>query len=428
MRRDRRGARPRADLRALVRGGLTAGVALLAPLRPGVATPLCAAHPGPPIWGELTVEDAALTFVLHGEPEPLTRCLGLELELVGPHTSAREAELEQALAAAFADQPRVTVDGTLVPPAFVGATFPEDTPEATGWLVVDVELRFPLAQPARRVALHWERYDGTEWGGERFLPITVRHGRLPEVFSVWPAEPEFVWHAPLASLADAPPVVVPARPSTRAPRVRLPLVAFGLLALGAVLVLLWRERAASWRWGAALVCSAAAWAARGLWVVPLGGGGLTPPSELEAGAIFDRLHQGLYAAFDAKDEQSIYERLAACVAPALVDPLYGDVYESLVLREEGGAVCAIESVDVRERRVTFLPDAGSAFDVEAAWDVAGVVSHWGHLHRRRNTYRARYRVDRFEAPAAPGGGADAGAQATWKVAGIEVLEREWVDE
>ena len=66
---------------------------------------------------------------------------------------------------------------------------------------------------------------------------------------------------------------------------------------------------------------------------------------------------------------------------------------------------------------------GTSFGVEAAWVVNGVVSHWGHIHRRSNVYRARYRI----APFASDDQADGEAQATWKISAIEVLEHERSD-
>jgi hypothetical protein len=251
------------------------------------------------------------------------------------------------------------------------------------------------------------------------VPVTVRQSRLPEVFSVWPAEPELVWHAPRASLADAPAAAVPAVLPPAEPLVRLPLAALGLLALGALALVLLRRRGSAARWGAVAAACALAFATRHAWVLPVGAHAPERPSAAEARAIFERLHESLYAAFDGTSEDAIYDRLALCVAPELVDLLYGDVYESLILREQGGAVCSIEGVDVRSADVRFERE-GPGFDVDAAWEVRGLVSHWGHLHRRRNAYRARCSVDLFPAAGA--------APASWKISALDVAEHERVDE
>ena len=52
--------------------------------------------------------------------------------------------------------------------------------------------------------------------------------------------------------------------------------------------------------------------------------------------------RNIYGAFDAASEDEIYDLLATSVDTALLDELYGEIYESLILRSEGGAVCRIE--------------------------------------------------------------------------------------
>ena len=56
------------------------------------------------------------------------------------------------------------------------------------------------------------------------------------------------------------------------------------------------------------------------------------------------------------------------------------------------------------------PGDGAGFRAEAVWNVRGSVGHWGHIHERRNRYRAELRV-------APVDGA-------WKLVGLELLEEE----
>ena len=46
----------------------------------------------------------------------------------------------------------------------------------------------------------------------------------------------------------------------------------------------------------------------------------------------------------------------------------------------------------------------------AVWNVMGSIGHWGHVHERRNRYRAKLEV-------APVGGA-------WKLVDLEILDEE----
>jgi len=365
------------------------------------------------------VTEEAVALSWHGEPGPLARMLGVEEDFVGPFETPEQQRLTDVLREAFLDHPRISLDDEPVRPSFESVVFPEDLPDADGWLVVEVRLRIPVQGTPRRIAVLWERFEGTEWGGERVVPITFRHGRLPEVASVWPEEPELVWHAPPPVREDAAPVVLPAPPAPK-PRWRVPAASLAALAAGGALGLGLRRRSSAAALGVLVVAGVVAAAARSRWVVPLGAAPPRPPTEAEALAIFDDLHAGLYRAFEARTEDEIYDRLRSTVAPALVDPMYADVYESLVLREQGGAVCAVEGVDVRERSASLGPEA-TRFEVEAAWDVRGVVSHWGHIHRRRNTYRARYTIASFPEEARPD-------VASWKIAAVEVLRFDRVDE
>jgi hypothetical protein len=56
------------------------------------------------------------------------------------------------------------------------------------------------------------------------------------------------------------------------------------------------------------------------------------------------------------------------------------------------------------------PGPQGSFLATASWNVAGSVGHWGHIHQRRNRYRAELKV-------APIDGA-------WKLVGVEILEEE----
>ena len=48
------------------------------------------------------------------------------------------------------------------------------------------------------------------------------------------------------------------------------------------------------------------------------------------------------------------------------------------------------------------------FRATATWDVAASVGHWGHVHQRRNRYRARLDV--------------APVENQWKLVALEILE------
>jgi hypothetical protein len=98
-----------------------------------------------------------------------------------------------------------------------------------------------------------------------------------------------------------------------------------------------------------------------------------------------------------------------------LETIYGNVYHSLILREEGGAVAQVRSVDVLEKEIVPEPDRGpeageEGFHIRCRWRVHGQVRHWGHTHNRTNEFEAIYAV-------APRTG-------SWKIVGSRVLEQE----
>jgi hypothetical protein len=80
----------------------------------------------------------------------------------------------------------------------------------------------------------------------------------------------------------------------------------------------------------------------------------------------------------------------------------------LELASQGGARAKVNELEILE--LDAEPASGGAFEAAATWSVGGSVGHWGHLHQRRNRYRARLTV-------APVDGA-------WKLTGLEILEEE----
>jgi hypothetical protein len=231
-------------------------------------------------------------------------------------------------------------------------------------------------------------------------------GRDVQVRGVSPEEPEWVWHAPPAVPVLRPKPV--GRPVEASEINLLAFLVFGLLAVVGIGVAIRRPEA-----GLALVVIGAV----GAVLVHDAGAkpGFTFPSEKQARTIFETLHRNIYDAFDAATEDEIYALLASSVAVSELDALYGDVYESLILREQGGAVSRIEKVEVIEGHVD-LPrpeEEDRRFFVTWKWRVHCAVTHWGHTHRRLNEYEAVYTVVHDGA--------------SWKIADVDVRDQKRID-
>lgn len=124
------------------------------------------------------------------------------------------------------------------------------------------------------------------------------------------------------------------------------------------------------------------------------------PSEAEAEELFVELHRGIYEAFDHDDEGDIYDALSASVDGDLLDRIYAEVYESLVMREQGGGVSRVRAVDVLEVRLLGEPPAATdgrpVFRVRASWEVTSSLTHEGHEHVRLSAYEGIYELARGE--------------------------------
>ncbi len=142
----------------------------------------------------------------------------------------------------------------------------------------------------------------------------------------------------------------------------------------------------------------------------------TEVNEHKALEIFTTLHRNIYRAFDFNNESDIYDVLSKSVDGPLLDKVYTEIYQSLVAREQGGAVARVKSVVITDKKLLdSAKQTGSNefnFKVQCNWQVDGVVYHWGHVHSRAAIYSAIYTV--------------AQCQKNWKITDTETLEQKRV--
>ena len=289
-------------------------------------------------------------------------------------------------------------------------------------------LEAPLDAPAQRLQLVWTNFSGIMWEELVEFPVMVEADRLADSAILSPEEPifswrrrppEFDWSKPIAQVS-APP----------APQWSVPVGSLVLAALGVLFGLGLFSRGLS---GRARLTGVAVGLALGAAVLPVGalrleteplwGEQSVLPSEAQAEKIFATLHENIYKAFanpgreetELEREERIYSELATSVTPELIDPLYVEILESLVLRQQNGVVCLVEKIEKVEGKVTFPAEAwANHFTVDWRWQVLGSITHMGHTHQRMNIYTAQYLVKH-----------DGGA---WRIASITVQEHDRVDE
>lgn len=393
---------------------LLLGVLVASASAPSLAPPR--AHPGPSIWGEITLEKDAMTFLIEGAADPLTENLGLDRLLLGPMEESEEARLRSAIDDFFQRNVPVLLDGRAVLPELEELVIQDGVPEDADFMSARIVLKYRCTDLPRQMSVTWHGFEGEDVD---YIPVVIRLRRdgSPRMFSFFPDEPQYVWHAADVRPRRARTDLAVAAPAVDRPAVPLPALVVLLLGIGLLAVRRPRPLEGSATIMVALLLAVFLRDVGRVEVPFLGGGRAALPAPDQARQIFESLHRNIYDAFEADTEEGIYERLAASVDNRLLDDLYGDVYESLILREQGGAVCGVDSIEVLDGAVdtrVYEERDVAEYRIDWKWRVHGVVSHWGHIHRRTNEYRALYTV-RHDGE-------------RWKIAEAEVLEHQRVDD
>jgi hypothetical protein len=143
--------------------------------------------------------------------------------------------------------------------------------------------------------------------------------------------------------------------------------------------------------------------------IPVGGNARAGQFSAEDGhVVLDSLMKNVYRAFDFRDEEDVYDKLAICVSGELLAELYLQQRRSLVVEQAGGAQAKVKEVAIEEVAVSKSTKHVGALDLRAQWTALGQVGHWGHVHSRQNRYDAIVTIKPM-----------AGA---WKIIGLELIE------
>jgi hypothetical protein len=133
----------------------------------------------------------------------------------------------------------------------------------------------------------------------------------------------------------------------------------------------------------------------------------------EAVAVLHSLLKNVYRAFDFREEEDVYDRLATSVTGSLLEDIYLENRKSLVVTQAGGARAKVKEVEILDVDVKRIDDRPLGWLFHAQWTAMGTVGHWGHIHTRKNHYDARITVE-------PQNG-------VWKITHLELLEEKRID-
>jgi len=120
------------------------------------------------------------------------------------------------------------------------------------------------------------------------------------------------------------------------------------------------------------------------------------------------LLHNIYRAFDYRGEEQIYDVLAKSVTGNLLNDVYLETRNGLELANQGGAQVKVKNIEMLE--VSNIGENDDGLLVEARWNVAGSVGHWGHIHQRTNAYHARLTLQDIDG--------------AWKLTSLDILEEE----
>ncbi len=137
-------------------------------------------------------------------------------------------------------------------------------------------------------------------------------------------------------------------------------------------------------------------------------GGAASLSNDLAGEVVEGVLHNIYRAFDFRQEEQIYDRLARSVEGDLLEEIFLETRRGLELANQGGARARVKQIELTE--IASRGGENGAFVARATWNVFGSVGHWGHIHSRSNRYEAELEI-------APSDG-------VWKLSRLEILDEQ----
>ena len=136
--------------------------------------------------------------------------------------------------------------------------------------------------------------------------------------------------------------------------------------------------------------------------------------DARAADLLATLLKNVYRAFDFRNEEDVYDKLALTVDGDLLTELYLQNRRSMAIQQAGGAQAKIKEVVVEDARAERVDGEGLTYALHGRWTAMGTVGHWGHLHRRKNRYDAVVTL---------------GAQdGVWKIVGLDLRDEQRIDQ
>ena len=332
-------------------------------------------------------------------------------------------DLKDAITQYFAEHCPVLIDGIAVTPVLEDIQFDPlenqvNLGSVSNFVMTYFILSYPIKTKPQTVDMTWDLFlpdkvkdivpqtpDPTGHEPQTVDSIFYTYGDL-DLMTFTPDEPQYIWHTPKPILSvDAQERLRAATAVAAKAAERTFSLAWPIAVVLLVIALLMGIRRRSALALVLVIGSIAVSAAHRPLTISLGQP-KEPLSTEDAQQRFKDLHQNIYRAFDYDNDDAIYDTLAQSVNGALLDEIYSDVYKSLVMKDEGGAVCRVKRLEYLECLPAVLKQNERGFAFDTHWRVYGLVQHWGHTHERVNEYQARYHLAQIDG--------------IWKIDGVEI--------
>ena len=134
----------------------------------------------------------------------------------------------------------------------------------------------------------------------------------------------------------------------------------------------------------------------------------------QAAALLNTLLKNVYRAFDFREEEDVYDKLALSVSGDLLTDIYLQNRRSMAIQQAGGAQAKIKEVAVEGASAEQIDGDGLTYALSARCTALGSVGHWGHVHQRKNRYEAVVNV--------------AARDGAWKIVGLELRDEQRIDQ
>ena len=132
-----------------------------------------------------------------------------------------------------------------------------------------------------------------------------------------------------------------------------------------------------------------------------------------ATALLQALLKNVYRAFDFRNEEDVYDKLALSVSGDLLTDIYLQHRKSMAVQRAGGAQAKIKEVAIEQAHAERIAGDGLSYALHGQWTALGTVGHWGHLHQRKNRYEAMITVSAQDGH--------------WKVVGLDLRDEQRID-